>query len=128
MLHVAFQNIKVCLISAFVGGFSSTHSTQSEYQLLLLGLAHKQVGKFPSLLVWQLPECPRQWPSILHTLSFAYLQEVQRQSPTITSLPAKWTTFKERSRKINPEILGMCGGSGPHMFPYKSSEKFYQCQ
>ncbi|GBN56767.1 hypothetical protein AVEN_262353-1 [Araneus ventricosus] len=40
------------------------------YYLVLL-------GKFPSLLVLQLLECPRQWTSILHTLAFAYLQEVQ---------------------------------------------------
>ncbi|GBO14205.1 hypothetical protein AVEN_98927-1 [Araneus ventricosus] len=55
------------------------------------------LGKFPSLLVWQLLECPRQWTSILLTLSSAYLQEVQWQLPTATFLPAKWTIFKERS-------------------------------
>ncbi|GBM15136.1 hypothetical protein AVEN_242176-1 [Araneus ventricosus] len=81
---------RACLISAFVEGFSSTHS-------LSTFIAHKQLGKFPSLLVWQLLECPRQWTPTLHTPPFAYLQEVQRKLSTVTCLPAEWTTFKERS-------------------------------
>ncbi|GBN36489.1 hypothetical protein AVEN_219953-1 [Araneus ventricosus] len=111
MLHAAFQNIK-CLPHFGVRWrvFFNTFVPVGINQLLFLGLAYKQLGKFPSLLVWQLLECPRQRTPTLHTLPSAYLQEVQWKLPTVTSMPAKWTTFKERSRKIYSEILGICVG------------------
>ncbi|GBM77216.1 hypothetical protein AVEN_260598-1 [Araneus ventricosus] len=112
MLAAAFQNIKgphfgirwIVFFNAFV-----PFGIINFYCLVLL-------GEFLSLLVWQILECPRQWTSILHTHLFTYLQEVQWQLPTVTSLPAKWTTFKERSRKINPKFLGCVGKVAPKCF------------
>ncbi|GBO31367.1 hypothetical protein AVEN_133769-1 [Araneus ventricosus] len=63
---------RACLISGFVEVFSTTHYSPLESSTFIAGLAHKQLGKFPSLLVRQLLECPRHWNSffilfILHT-------------------------------------------------------------
>ncbi|GBN24582.1 hypothetical protein AVEN_74966-1 [Araneus ventricosus] len=110
MLHAAFQNIKGLAHfgvrwRVFFNTFVPVGIINFYYLILL--------GKFPSLSVWQLLECPRQWTSTLHTLPFAFLQEVQWQLSTVMSLPAKRKTFKDRSLKTNPEILGMCGGKWP---------------
>ncbi|GBM34889.1 hypothetical protein AVEN_209392-1 [Araneus ventricosus] len=44
-------------------------------------------------------------------------------------VPARYMGDLQREvMKNKTEILGMCGGKCPHMFPYKSSEKFYEVE
>ncbi|GBM69128.1 hypothetical protein AVEN_6360-1 [Araneus ventricosus] len=72
MLHAAFRDIKGGLASfrRSLEGFPQHTCPRQNHQLILLGLAHKQLGKFLSLLLWYLVESPRQWTSTLQTLPF----------------------------------------------------------
>ncbi|GBL75282.1 hypothetical protein AVEN_61807-1 [Araneus ventricosus] len=85
---------RACLISAFVGGLT--------LNTFVLVESSTFIARPCSPTAWQISKpvsvaaTGMSSSMDIHTYPFAYLQEVQWQLPTVTSLPAKWTTFKER--------------------------------
>ncbi|GBN42270.1 hypothetical protein AVEN_59533-1 [Araneus ventricosus] len=97
MLHVSFQNIKGLPHFGVRWRVFFNNSSPSEsltFNAWSCSQTFWQISKFASVAATEMSS-----PMDIHSSysPFAYLQEVQRQLPTITSLPAKWTTFNEMS-------------------------------
>ncbi|GBM15939.1 hypothetical protein AVEN_270608-1 [Araneus ventricosus] len=103
MIHAAFQNSLASFRRSLVGFLQHIRSRRNQ-QLLLLGLAHKQLVKFPSLLVWQLLEFPRQWTSTPHTLPFHTFRRLNENYRRSRPCPLNGRPSKREGRplKDNP--------------------------
>ncbi|GBN72241.1 hypothetical protein AVEN_126640-1 [Araneus ventricosus] len=65
MLHAVFQNIRAFLISAFVGGFSSAHSSPSESSTFIVWSCSQTAWKISKSVNAAATGMPSKWTSTL---------------------------------------------------------------